>query len=87
MFRSNQTITAVEIGTASIKVLMGKPKDDGSIAIIGYDEATSLNRVVKGEVVNVPAIADLLGQVLNNVEAVSREHIKKLYRDSLQTNL
>ena len=72
-------MTDVEIGTASIKVLMGKPKDDGSIAIIGYDEATSLNRVVKGEVVNVPAISDLLGQVLNNVEAVSREHIKKLY--------
>ncbi len=79
MFSPQDSITALEIGTASIKVLMGKPKEDGSIAIIGYDEITTLNRVIKGDVINVPAVAELLGQVLNNVEAVSREKIRKLY--------
>ena len=71
MFRSNNTITAIEIGTGSIKVMMGIPTDSGVMSIIGYDEISSLNRVTKGEVVNVSEVEELLSEVLNNVETVA----------------
>ena len=79
MFRSSTTITAVEVGTGAIKVMMGVPADTGAISIIGYDEVSSLNRVVKGEVVNVPEVEELLSEVLNNVETVADRRIKSVY--------
>ena len=48
-------ITAIEIGTESIKVFCGAPSDDDTIDILGFCEVPTLNRVRKGEVTNVTA--------------------------------
>ena len=79
MFGSNNTITAIEIGTGSIKVMMGMPTDSGAMSIIGYDEISSLNRVTKGEVINVSEVEELLSEVLNNVETVAGKRINSVY--------
>ncbi len=79
MFKVNDTITAVEIGTASIKVIMGKPTNEGALTAIGYDETSSMNKVVKGEVTNVPAMIDLLSDVFNNIESITGTRITDVY--------
>ena len=79
MFKSNNTITAIEIGTGSIKVMMGIPAESGAMSIIGYDEVSSANRLVKGEVINVPEVEELLSEVLNNVETVAGKRISSVY--------
>ena len=79
MFRSKKTITAVEIGTGSIKVVMGQPAENGSIVIIGHGEISSLTRVAKGEAINVSEVGEALGEVLDNVESVSGQRITSVY--------
>lgn len=79
MFKPNHTITAVEIGTNSLKVLMGKPLDDGTIGVIACDEISTLGHIHKGEVVDVQGAEELLSQALNNVEAVSDQRIRNVY--------
>ncbi len=79
MFKSNKTITAIEIGTSAIKVITAKPLEDGTLMALAYDEVPTLNRVVKGEVVNVPAIEASLSEALNNIESISGKRITSVY--------
>jgi cell division protein FtsA len=79
MARSHELITAVEIGTGSIKVFMGDPLDDGSMAIAAFHEAPTLGKVVKGEVVNVAAIVEQLSYSLNTVEENAGARIGPVY--------
>ena len=58
---------------------MGIPAESGTMSIIGYDEVSSLNRLIKGEVVNVPEVEELLSEVLNNVETVAGKRISSVY--------
>lgn len=76
---TEQVITTVEIGTHSLKVCMGRPKEDGTIDIIGFQETSLLGRVVKGEVTDVEWVSERLGQAFNAVESQARENIGPVY--------
>jgi len=77
--RTNDIIAAIEIGTSSIKVSMAQPLDDGSISVIAFHETPCQNRVIKGEIYNVDATVELLGEALDHVEATSGKRISSAY--------
>ena len=69
------TITGIELGTHSVKVIMCEPQESGVLRLLGYEESPCLNRVVRGEVINVSAVADLLAECVNRLEASTRRSL------------
>ncbi|MCK5801613.1 MAG: cell division protein FtsA [Lentisphaeria bacterium] len=60
--------TGVEIGTSSIKVVMGEFSDDDQLDIVGYGEVPSL-KVRKGEPVNVGIVEEQLERAFQMAES------------------
>ena len=79
MARRPDTITGIELGTAAVKVVMGEAGSAGMLEILGYHESSSLGRIVKGEVVNSEAVADLLADGLNSVEKATGRNVEATY--------
>jgi cell division protein FtsA len=79
MRKPREPITAVEIGTYSLKVLMAVPVADGTMSVVGHYENPTQNGVLKGEVVNVRAVSELLSQALNEVEQMAGSRINSVY--------
>lgn len=79
MPKKNKTITAIEIGTSAVKLIMGQPGDGGTMNILGHEELPTGNKVVKGEIVNVPAVTDLLVDGLNRLESSTGQEVRAAY--------
>ena len=70
MFRQHSIITAIEIGTSKINVLVGECADD-SLAVIGRGFAESAGAVVKGEIVGMDAALEKLGDAIAQADEES----------------
>ena len=53
MFHSREIVTAVELGSSKICVLIGEAGEGGRVNIIGRGIAPSAGAVVKGEIYNM----------------------------------
>ncbi|MCP3967724.1 MAG: cell division protein FtsA [Lentisphaerae bacterium] len=60
MFQQRDIITAVEIGTSKIHVLVGQMDNDSSVTVIGSGEVPTANAVVKGEIADMDRALELL---------------------------
>jgi cell division protein FtsA len=70
MFSSNNIITAIEIGTSKIVVLVGSANEDG-VTVIGRGEAESAGCVLKSEITEMQAAYELLNDALVQAEQSS----------------
>ncbi|QSH40900.1 cell division protein FtsA [Lentisphaerota bacterium ZTH] len=60
MFQQRDIITAVEIGTSKLHVLVGQIDNDSSVTVIGSGEVPAANAVVKGEIADMDRALELL---------------------------
>ncbi len=60
MFKRQDIITAIEIGTSKICVLVGSVREGEALMVIGRGEAPSDGAVVKGEIVDMDAALEAL---------------------------
>lgn len=58
MFHQKNIVTAVELGTSKICVLVGEALPEGGISVIGRGEASSENAICKGEISDMSAALD-----------------------------
>ena len=59
MFKQHNIITAVEMGTSKVCVLIGEYTDD-EFNVIGKGEVPSAGAVVKGEIVSIDLMLEKL---------------------------
>ncbi len=76
--QKRQVLTGVEIGTSSIKVVMGTPLPDDEISILGSAHLPSL-KVVKGEVVDAHVVQEQLERALAAAEHASGVDIEDVF--------
>ena len=76
--RKRQTITGVEIGTSTIKVVMGELLPDQVISVVGLGEAPAL-KVVKGEVTDANVVQEQLERALAAAEQSSGLEIGDIF--------
>jgi len=74
----NEVLTGVEIGTSTIKVVMGAVLPDDEIAILGDAEIPSL-RVVKGEVTEAAVVQEHLERALAAAEQKAGQDIGDVF--------
>ena len=65
MFQKRNVITAVELGTTKICVLIGESDKDGALAVLGHGEAPSNGTVVKGEIADMNGVVAILSKVFD----------------------
>lgn len=67
-------ITALEIGTTTVKVLMGELREDGVLMVVGVGEAASRG-VHKGEIVNFDFALNAVNHAFEEAESNARRSI------------
>ncbi|WP_176013415.1 cell division protein FtsA [Victivallis sp. Marseille-Q1083] len=75
MLKRRDIITAVEIGTSKICVLIGASRPDEPLTIIGRGEASGGNSVVKGEIVDMDLALEKLTEALEAADASAGREI------------
>ncbi len=70
MFQKRNIVSAIELGTSKITVLIGESGGDGHVDVIGYGEAPSAG-IVKGEIANMEQAFDQLAVALENADISS----------------
>ena len=75
MFQQRDIVTAIEIGTSKICVLVGESTQDGKISVIGHGEAPSVNTVVKGEIADMDTALEQLTSAIEAADASSGREI------------
>ena len=69
MFKGKTVLTAVDIGTSKIRVLIGETVDkEETIDIIGFAEKSSDGAVIKGEISDVNRVTSILNEVCKDAE-------------------
>ena len=70
MFKQHNVITAVELGTSKICVLIGEYTDD-ELTIIGRGESAVDNAIVKGEILDMDLVQEKLIDAMDQADMQS----------------
>ncbi len=70
MFQSRNIVSAIELGTSKICVLVGESREDGGLDVIGRGEAESRG-VIKGEIANMEELSVRLAAALEEADSSS----------------
>lgn len=76
MFERRNILTAVELGTSRIRVLVGESRGDG-LLVLGRGEVSSGGSVVKGEVVDMDRALELLTEAIEMADESSGKVINQ----------
>ena len=76
--RKTEILTGVELGTSSIKVLMGEFLEDDALNVLGVAERPSL-KIMKGEVLDAALVSEQLALALSEAEKASGEEIGQVF--------
>lgn len=71
MFHSRDIVTAIEIGTSKINVLVGEAGPEGRVSVVGRGSAPSAGSVVKGEIEDMDLAFEQLGNAISDAESAS----------------
>lgn len=71
MFQRKEIITAVEIATSKVRVLVGEADDEGREVVLGYCERSTDNGVFKGEITDLDKVIPALREAIEEADAAS----------------
>ena len=75
MFQQHNIITAIEIGTSKICVLIGETSEEEKLRVIGFGEYPSNNSVIKGEIVDMDTALEQLTKAISDADTSSNRMI------------
>jgi len=75
MFQQQNIITAIEIGTSKICVLIGEATPEEKLTVIGFGECPSNNSVIKGEIVDMDTALEQLNKAIIQADESSNRAI------------
>ncbi|MDT8389271.1 MAG: cell division protein FtsA [Lentisphaeria bacterium] len=76
--KTNTIYTGIEIGSGSIKVVMGEFDEGDIIRVAGLADVPSM-RVLKGEITDNDIVHEQLVQALNRAEKMAKRDVKDVY--------
>ncbi len=69
MLRRREIITAIEIATSKIRVLVGEAGEKEHYSVLGYYECNTKGGVIKGEITDINVIVSELRTIINKADA------------------
>ncbi len=77
MFGQKNIITAIEIGTSKVAVLVGEMDEEDTVAVIGFHTEPSNGNVCKGEISDMERLKVILNRVISAADQASGHMIRK----------
>ncbi|MDD5727780.1 MAG: cell division protein FtsA [Victivallales bacterium] len=77
MFQPHNVITAVEIGTSKICVMIGETSAEGRLAVTGFGECPAKGAVVKGEIVDMDIALEQLTRAISEADGSSNRMLNE----------
>lgn len=77
MFRRQDIITAIEIGTSKVCVLIGKVSHSEELEVVGFGEVSSNDSVMKGEIIDMDVALEQLDKAALMADNCSNRMINK----------
>lgn len=75
MFQNRNYITAIEIGTSKICVLIGESDRDGNLSVKGHGERVSYGAVSKGEITDFNTVIELLSAAIDEADGLAGHNV------------
>ena len=72
-------LTGVELGTAHVKVVVGEFLSDQVLSIVGSARVSSMHKILKGAILDAPAVQEQLAQALHISEKEAGQEIQGVF--------
>lgn len=77
--RSEEIITAIDIGSSKIVTVISEVDENGSISVIGIGRSKNNDGVRNGVVININSVVESLGESINEAEMQAGREIRSVY--------
>lgn len=74
-----KNIVAVELGSSSIRAMIGQKMSDGTLHVLGYEKETSPDSIHKGVVYNIDKTIQAIVAVIKRIEERQKVFVNKVY--------
>ena len=75
----DKNIVVIELGSSSVRAMMGQKKPDGSLQIVGFEKEYAPDSIHKGVVYNIDKTVQAIAAVIKRLEERHKVFINKVY--------
>lgn len=75
----DKNIIAIELGSSSIRGIIGQRKPDGSLKVLGYEKEHTPDCIRKGVVYNIDKTIQAISAIVNRISDSRKVYVKKVY--------
>ena len=74
-----KNIVAIELGSSSIRAMIGQKMPDGTLHVLGYEKEVAPDSVQKGVVYNIDKTIQAIAAVVKRIEERQKVFVNKVY--------
>ena len=74
-----KNIIAIELGSSSIRGIVGQRKSDGSLQVLGYEKESTPDCVRKGVIYNIDKTTQAIANIVKRIEDRQKVYVNKAY--------
>lgn len=74
-----KNIVAIELGSSSVRAMIGQKRPDGSLQVLGFEKETTPDCIRKGVVYNIDKTIQAIASVVKRLEERQKIYIHKVY--------
>ena len=76
---AEKNIIAIELGSSSIRGIVGQRKPDGTLQVLGYERENTPDCVRKGVIYNIDKTVQAIANILKRIEERQKVFVNKVY--------
>lgn len=76
---AEKNIIAIELGSSSIRGIIGQRKPDGTLHVLGYERENTPDCVRKGVIYNIDKTVSAIANIIKRIEERQKVYVNKVY--------
>lgn len=76
---TEKNIVAVELGSSSIRAMIGQKMPDGTLHVLGYERETAPDSIHKGVIYNIDKTIQAVAAIIKRIEERQKVFVNKVY--------
>ncbi len=76
---TEKNIVAVELGSSSIRAMIGQKLPDGTLHVLGYEKETAPDSIHKGVIYNIDKTIQAVAAIIRRIEERQKVFVNKVY--------
>jgi cell division protein FtsA len=76
---TDKTLVAIELGSSSIRGIIGQRRADGTLLVLGYERENTPDCVRKGVIFNIDKTVQAISNIIKRIEERQKVYVNKVY--------